>query len=133
MELLLNSAWVLAATAAVALWLSRARTPRVRPLQGLLVIGCAFALLFPIVSMSDDLRSARVVMEDANATSKKLLKASHLSRTPLPVEAMPAAVVPALVHNPLWQTLALVPFEQQVTVASLPCPSSSGRAPPALT
>ena len=78
MELLLNIFWVLLAGTAVAAFL--VSTPA-RLKQFLLAFGalcCALLLLFPSISVSDDLHVQAVVTEDSNP-SKKLVNAAHIS------------------------------------------------------
>ncbi len=132
MELLLNAVWVVLATMAATLWLSAwRRRSRSHPLLGLLAVACVFALLFPVISMSDDLRSTQVVMEDASATSKRMLKASDLSKTPLSLKAAAAAAaVRGPEHQFQWQALGSVTVEQPVAIASVSLPLDQGRAPP---
>ena len=60
MELFLNLLWL--ATAMTALWIARRRSSR-----ALSAIGCALVLLFPIVSVSDDLLPDRDSFEEALA------------------------------------------------------------------
>lgn len=78
MELLLNVVWALLAGTAIAAFLS---SPPARRKQFLLEFGalcCALLLLFPAISVSDDLHFQAVVSEDANP-NKKLVKAAHTS------------------------------------------------------
>lgn len=71
MELFLNLAWlVLAFVSLAGLSFSRLirRSKGIRPTQSFLTVSCMMALLFPIVSASDDLYAvARLIGEDANA------------------------------------------------------------------
>src|SRR5438128_11942333 len=60
MELFLNLLWL--ATAMTTLWIAPRRSSR-----ALLAIGCTLALLFPIVSVSDDLLPDRDSFEEALA------------------------------------------------------------------
>ena len=78
MELLLNIVWALLAGTAIAAFLA---STQVRLRQFLLALGalcCAFLLLFPAISVSDDLHFQAVVSEDANP-NKKLVNAAHSS------------------------------------------------------
>ena len=78
MELLLNIFWASLAGTAIAAFL--VSTPA-RLKQFLLALGalcCALLLLFPSISVSDDLHFQAVVNEDSNP-SKKLVNATHIS------------------------------------------------------
>ena len=76
MELLLNVVWALVAGTAISAFLL---SPPARRKQFLLEFGalcCALLLLFPAISVSDDLHFQAVVTEDANP-NKKLVNAAH--------------------------------------------------------
>ncbi len=133
MELLLNAVWVFLAATAVSLWLvAWRRRSRSHPLLGLLAVGCLLALLFPVISISDDLLSGHVAMEDASAASKRMLKASDLGKMALAFDAdTAAALLPGMEHQPLWQSLGSVTIEPPLAMVSAPIPLTQGRAPPA--
>jgi len=75
MELLLNLAWLLLALPAYWLW-RRSTAHRVgqnfRAMQCLLALGCALVVLFPVVSVTDDLRAMRTEMEESPATKRNI-------------------------------------------------------------
>jgi len=73
MELLLNLIWVVLAVAALCAWGWRRGEPRSRP--QLIAVICLLALLFPVISATDDLHAMRSEMEDS-ACSKRSLKQS---------------------------------------------------------
>ncbi len=76
MEVLLNVVWV--AIACVALWCWRRRAHRGNPLAGLVALGCALLLLFPAISISDDLHG-NVLTEDTPTKQKVQRALSHPS------------------------------------------------------
>ncbi len=69
MELALNVLWVLLGLVA-ALFRWRCHSARARKYQALpasiLALGCALALLFPIISVSDDLNAEQPAMEESS-------------------------------------------------------------------
>ena len=67
MELLLNLVWVVLACASLTTWMVWRNRSDSRSIPGLLrgtlVIVCILALLFPVISMSDDMSQAAVLAE----------------------------------------------------------------------
>ncbi len=66
MELLLNIVWLVVASAAVASWArsrSRATADPGAWRAELFALGCALVLLFPIISLSDDLQAEPAAVE----------------------------------------------------------------------
>jgi hypothetical protein len=87
MELLLNLVWLtLAVLALVANW-SMPRPARmtgpVYHRRGLLLAACLLALVFPVVSVSDDLTALRAEMEECGYSSAGLKKVTR-SNLPIP-------------------------------------------------
>jgi hypothetical protein len=80
MELALNLGWLLLAVACCHFWWPRQRwvgagTPRC--FRGLVALGCALVVLFPIISVTDDLHAEQAVMEDSSARLSKLWGNTH--------------------------------------------------------
>ena len=67
MELLLNLVWIALACVSLATWTIWRRRSESRStpglLRGALVIVCILALMFPVISMSDDMSQAAVLAE----------------------------------------------------------------------
>ncbi len=78
MELLLNLVWVLVAGTSVSAFLLWAPNRRKEFLLGLGALCCALLLLFPAISISDDLHFQAFVSEDSNPT-KRLANAVHVN------------------------------------------------------
>jgi hypothetical protein len=78
MELLLNFAWAILAGTAVSAFLSSAPGRRKRFLLAFGALCCALLLLFPSISVSDDLHFHAFVGEDANP-NKRLLNVAHVN------------------------------------------------------
>lgn len=77
MELLLNFAWF--AIAGAALWsFARIAWPdRKQLLCAISGLGCALLLLFPVISVSDDLHLQTAAVEDSGVTKRVLSVAVH--------------------------------------------------------
>jgi hypothetical protein len=75
MELLLNFLWLMLALPAFLVWRRTQRPLGDRGPHCILVLGCVLALLFPVVSASDDLHPLRAEMEESSA-SKRAVKQS---------------------------------------------------------
>jgi hypothetical protein len=132
MELFLNTVWLLLALATLAFWACQRPAQRnERSLgQGLIVLGCVLTLLFPVISMTDDLHAQQVAMEDASATTKKLVKAGERAKALLNERQLPAVLLLPSPENALWHILGRVtPAAFPVTIA-VPAPHTSGCSPP---
>src|SRR6516225_11374120 len=66
MELLLNLAWLLLAGVMLGLWLQRKTRAKTGYGQQLIVIAVVVAILFPVISMSDDLLTVQNAFEADN-------------------------------------------------------------------
>src|SRR5579862_9001227 len=97
MEFFLNLCWSLLATSAAWMWWRQSgqRHRLARRIAGLIAVGCALILLFPIISESDDLHAFRPEMEDVSfkAAAGKAAKAvsthgANTLCTPPPIAAV---------------------------------------------
>ena len=102
MELALNLCWLAVVVVAYCLWLCRPRF-RGRPLRcsregltALLVLAAILVLVFPIISVSDDVRAARDFLEEP-AFDQVLVKSSEIQKR-VPLGELPSPVA-ALVHS----------------------------------
>jgi hypothetical protein len=80
MEVLLNSIWIAIVIAAFACALPRLRTRRALTIA--IALGCALALLFPIISISDDLVIDRDALEEGTSM-RRASGATHHHDTPV--------------------------------------------------
>ena len=102
MELILNLLWLLTALGAFAWWkpqLARAGRKARRGYQALspfLALACALAVLFPAISVTDDLHPQLAVIEDSSASRRSVASVGgshgHSNHGPL---ASPPALIPA--------------------------------------
>jgi hypothetical protein len=84
MELLLNILWAMLALPAVWLWWRRSNCHRglryCEWLRAVVLMVCAMALLFPVISVTDDLHVARPEMEESKPSRRvKQLVAQNAS------------------------------------------------------
>jgi hypothetical protein len=129
MELFLNAIWLALSLATLGGWLGLRffSCADRRFLRGLVVLGCTLVLLFPVISMTDDLCAQQVATEDASRTSKKAFEAGESQSQ----KSLVAIIFPlASVQNPLWQALGFVSSEDRISVASIHLTPTSGRSPP---
>lgn len=133
MELFLNFCWVLLAACAARLWWRQSHRAQLlrRQVCGLVAIGCALILLFPIISESDDLHVLRQEMEDVRvkAGGGEIVKApssrsTHISPA-LPADSRAAAELQVVgpVHlrtttMPAWRSLLNSPPRSPPSLSS---------------
>lgn len=102
MELLLNLIWVAISVAALLTWifLRKSSCSRDNPemLRGLTVVVCILALLFPVISMSDDLSQAVSLAEGARL--QDMLKAPDLRGIYHSPAVVPEIIVPLRSESP---------------------------------
>jgi hypothetical protein len=134
MELLLNLAWMLLALPAYWLWRRGGGAQvarRLSALQGLLTLGCALVLLFPVISASDDLHAMRAEMEDSS-TSKRAVRQAVGDKTSAWGHRGHGA--PALAVSALWFPAAEITGIDGLIADLSPlyrlCVPDAGRAPP---
>jgi hypothetical protein len=77
MELLFNVVWFAMASVALGEFASRACPDRKQFLLALGALGCVLLLLFPVVSISDDLHLQTFVAEDSFAAKRLVSNAAH--------------------------------------------------------
>lgn len=99
MELLLNAIWLgLAGAAFLALWWNFAGGDRSRLWLASGALFCAAALLFPSISVSDDIHADILIFEDS--TSGKRMSASHAA--PDPARTLPLLTTFLLLAFAVW-------------------------------
>jgi hypothetical protein len=138
MELFLNLCWLALLLPACLLW--RRRTCSASPDRSatppsvfLCTLGCAFVLLFPVISASDDLHAMRPEMEESERAFRGANRCAptvhglthhaftHCSQTVLRTSAFPA---------PAFEQIgAVLPFSPRA-LGAFPASAPSARAPP---
>lgn len=133
MELVLNLLWVLLAIVSFIAWRKHAYAgPRTKMLTSLLALGCVLVLMFPVISVTDDLHYSELAAEDA-ASSRKVLQALHIEKaTTQAVHLDTSALVAVPVHPPLSRVLELVIPNNHTGSSILLSLTLPDRAPPVL-
>ncbi len=140
MELFLNLCWLSLLAPACLLWRQRnsstrpdgrAKSPTASPLVFLCVLGCAFVLLFPVISASDDLHAMRAEMEESSPGKRGVCQAAveKASVWHSPWQNLPAVVATKAslgLIGESWQELFTVPLSVPVAPSTL----RASRAPP---
>jgi hypothetical protein len=139
METLLNLLWLAVTLAALWLWRFRwrasRRDPQARVLPEVIAIGCALALLFPVISLTDDLHPETIAVDASSGKRNLCLLSSGATRS--------ANLTPAVgghsafaVFRPLFRGPELVPAvitsPSEVFRYFLPSRNRLGRSPPSL-
>ena len=137
MELGLNLFWLLLTVVSFALWGRRRSSDaggRQRlPLLSAIALGSALAILFPVISVTDDLHAEQAVLEDSNP-SKRALRQAHDSLSNSGKLRHAVAAAPAAVLAPLaLVTLGIASEAPTRSPAPLAADSHPGRAPPRST
>jgi hypothetical protein len=137
MELLLNILWTLVAVGLMVIWRTRwvhqrHRSSR-RSLQEWSAIGLALVLLFFAVSMTDDLHSEIVALEEWSTSKRDFVCSPGAHAVPQSGTALHTsswAIVPPIEffsRSDSWQKSEQA---SQISTPSLPSHRASGRAPP---
>jgi hypothetical protein len=96
---------------------------------GILALGCVLVLLFPVISLTDDLHAEQVSLEDS---SRPILKARSIVQGCLGATSM--LFIAAGAHTPIWSVLPALfgkvyPTEAR-SIRPAPVFSHVGRSPP---
>jgi hypothetical protein len=136
MELLLNLFWLTVALLTVGLWWRDARAAgsprRGRRLSQLVVLSCGLVLLFPVVSVTDDLHPLRPEMEESNRSKKIKGTADNSSQHAGVFGPVPAQVVACFSFAPRNRTCGQVLTQLTPVPKSADVRAGACRAPPAL-
>jgi HAMP domain-containing protein len=136
MELLLNLLWLMLALPAFLVWRSQhgaaPSSGKLHRLRWLVLLGCLMALLFPVVSATDDLHPIRAEIEESSP-SKRTVKQSPSVKSPAwsndggrPLLLVSVATLPA--DN---EARGLVSECRIVLLQESPASTINDRAPPA--
>jgi hypothetical protein len=129
MELFLNICWVCLLAPAYLLWRQRSASDRQAPTPlYLCALGCAFVLLFPVISASDDLHAMQPETEESErafrGASQRSCSPHALTQSAQPFHQGSAYLMPKFER--VGTALSFVP--RALRTFSTPAPA--GRAPP---
>lgn len=135
MELFLNLLWVLIAAGAIGVWRTCWRREKPRSHRGSFrewtAMGCALVLLFFVVSLTDDLHAAAMLLDECSASRRNSVSSHHSEQSREIVKETGPAILPriASVESPLTYLcgVSLGSYAVKFFVRGL----SEGRAPPA--
>lgn len=133
MENLLNLCWVLLAVAALLAWRCQATHARAGQRRRLVALLCVLALMFPVISASDDLHPAAQAIEDSSKRTQKAWAtiksvATHVKYGPSPAVLVQVPGVVPYAGSVAWLQPTAAPSLQAGRTLSV-----LWRAPPALT
>ncbi len=128
MELILNAVWFVLSLALIVSWVRRKGDACPPQSRGLVLLGCLLVLLFPVISITDDLHSEQLAMEDASATSKRIQNADS-GRIALQGVVVAPLSSPAA---PVWHVFGTVTADHSAPSVSFFSLVRSERAPPSV-
>ena len=129
LELALNLIWVSLALPAYLLW--RSKGPRSRSVGGLLVLSCCLALLFPVISATDDLHAMRPEIEESGPGKRSSRHSiTNNNSTPHNFVHHPTQIVFSVSQQNLVAVCGFVCAEYRTSPASQTTTISFSRAPP---
>ena len=131
MEILLNSLWLLVAMGAFLFWQAEGEEGTARRREHnrrfrLLALACALILLFPTISLTDDLHAEQAVMEDSSRSVMKARQLAQGGRSSFPTLLV---AIPDHASAPLVVTARVARNEPRVPRLNRMSPCES-RAPP---
>jgi hypothetical protein len=137
MELLLNILWLLIAVGLLGTWRmswvhQRRRSAR-HSLQEWSAVSLALVLLFFAVSMTDDLHSEIVALEECSTSKRELVCSANVHALPQSGTALHAsswAIVPPVPFVGPSGSLQKLELATQISLPILPSSHASGRSPP---
>ena len=139
MELALNVLWLAIAITAVERWrpifrLANVRLHPARYVRGWIALCCVLILLLPIISLTDDLRSEPVALEDSDSAQGALKsgKKAQSSSDHWKLTHTPAEIFWPAPHSPPNRILSLVVPPDPPKHRTLSVRLADSRSPPAL-
>lgn len=137
MELILNAFWLALALASLCLWQQGTYSTKGHrgystSLHALIILGCALILLFPVISLTDDLHDAQAVMEDSYSSPPALKHGGthHTSAVCGKLTAPPARVVLPELISIRFRILGLLSYAGEQPGKTASARPSASRAPP---
>jgi hypothetical protein len=133
MEVILNLVWLLIAVAALVAWRAQwMRSWRRYAPLGAVALGCALILLFPEISITDDLHGEQAVMEESSRSTMKARDAAQRCLSAGKHSFDFAAVVRQGLPGVAWIVAGeMTPPERPLLLWALVYPSE-GRSPPSV-
>ncbi len=135
MELSLNLFWLLLVVVSMVVWqrhgllLRRPRRAR-GSRHGLIALGCVLVLLFPVISITDDLHAEQAILEDSNP-SKRAVRHSAGNHPSSSLGKIAHATLPGILPAPVSEGIWILVLPSKARLASsASAVLCAGRAPP---
>ena len=136
MELLLNLLWVTMALVAFCVFTRKrqaaSQLPRVPYAKALLGLACLLALLFPVVSASDDLHPTQAVLEDATKRIQQVIAPHQQVQAGAFTSMLPALLATIYLMFTLVALRGWRPIASVGRAMRRECAPHDGRSPPSL-
>jgi len=137
MELALNLAWVIIAAASYALLFRHLATSRSRRADGrvrcqcVVALRCALTILFPVISLTDDLHETQAVVEEPSS-SRVVLKKFGANRPPAPTRNShrPLFIASSFNADVGWSVIGNIARQPKAHASPGLLLTPVGRAPP---
>ena len=129
MELLLNLCWLFLTAPALVLWLRQRRASR--PAQFALTLACLLFLLFPVISVTDDLNATHQEMEESACVKRGSSKTANPQPRERNHDTLMIAVTWAQV-SPYDEVCGLAQKIEGSTLRTYRITAIPGRAPPSI-
>jgi hypothetical protein len=130
-ELTLNLCWSLLAAGALGMALRRCSAQPAR-IRALVTVACALALLFPVISLSDDLHTSAELVENSGLAQLKGVSQQRLGAGTPPPTIFVAALV-LTIQAAHFVAVGLAPAFDTSHTTQAYFPPASGRAPPVVS
>ncbi len=138
MEISLNLLWLGVALIAIGIWVFRWRSASAAWISGAVALGCALVLLFPSISVTDDLHPQIVAVDAANGKRSSMCSlisctGRGLSHNSVTAQKLPGHPFLALLSNLSAGgafTISGIVTEKASQYTQTSSTSVSGRSPP---
>jgi len=132
MELLLNLLWLALALPAVLIWRRQpaSRWSSGKPSRSFVLLGCLLALLFPVVSASDDLHPISAEIEESGPFKRTVKQSPSIKSPACSYDGGTARPAQVASFRPENDASGTVSEDLRVRPRQTPARSIAGRAPP---
>jgi len=133
MELFLNLLWLALALPAVLVWRSQppSQWSSGKPSRSFVLLGCLLALLFPVVSASDDLHPISAELEESGPFKRTIKQLPSVKSPACNYDGGGTArPVHVALFRPENDALGAVPEYLRLPLRQIPVSAIDGRAPP---
>jgi len=134
MELLLNLVWLMLAVPAIWLWRRKPVSRKSPRLYCVLSLGCILIMLFPVISLTDDLHAMRQETEESSSSpSKRTVRQAAGDKAPCWLGSLgtgPSQLISPSSFPPDNEVCGQVLTQQSLLPVQARLGTRAGRAPP---